>query len=175
VSERIMFDSDEAAQPWTQEGWKSRDGYFYADERAARYSGCTHRPCEDCGAPTAKMYVYCESCCDKRDVARYAAMPEARWDGKQMIYSETLERFFSDPEEAEDWLDEEGRDIVSLRLVLCEPCHIRPLDIDYLYDDLPEDGEAPDAVLEAMDAFNAATKDIILSWYPGKMRLAVTP
>jgi hypothetical protein len=175
MTEVILFDSPEAAQPWTQEGWKSRDGYFYADERAARYSGCTHRPCEECGAPTPKMYVYCDSCRETRDVARYEAMPEAPWDGNQMVYSETLDRYFSDPDEAEDWLDDEGQNLASLRLVLCEPCRVGLLDIDYLCDELPEDGEAPDEVLEAMDAFNAATKDIILSWYPGKTRLQVTP
>ena len=49
----ILFTSDEAAK-YTDgiSGWVSRDGFFWGkDERAARYHGCTHVLCEDCGNP----------------------------------------------------------------------------------------------------------------------------
>lgn len=170
AEDTVMFDSPEAAQPWTKVGWKSRDGYFYADERTARYAGCTHRPCEACGAPTAKMYTHCQTCRAKRELARYQALPEAPWDGKQMVYSETRDEYYASPDDALDdtEIDDEYE---GLRLVLCEPQYVRPLDIDYFCDELPEDGEPPDEVLTAMDAFNSATAGIVLSWYPGKTRI----
>jgi hypothetical protein len=166
----IMFDSPEAAHPGTVDGWISRDGYFYQDERTARYAGCTHRPCEDCGEATEKMYTNCESCRKKHEDARYMARPEAQWDGVQMVYSESRQEFYSSPEDAEDDMDN-GGEIAGLRIVLCDPQYIHQIDTDYWCDDLPEDGEAPDELLAAIDAFNAATAGIVLSWYPGKMRL----
>ena len=171
----VMFDSPEAAHPGTVDGWISRDGYFYQDERTARYAGCTHRPCEACGAATAKMYTHCESCREKREDARYMALPEAPWDGVQMVYSESRQEYYASPEDAEDDLDDgdDGDDIAGLRLVLCDPQCVRQIDTDYFCDELPEDGEAPDELLAAMDAFNAATTGVIVSWYPGKMRARV--
>lgn len=168
MSEKIiMYDSPEAAKPHTMNGWLSRDGIFYAEERLARYSGCTHRPCEACGAPTERMYIKCAACRDAQDTAKYAAMPRAKWDGKAMIYSETLDKYFSGLDEAEDEL-EDGWTLADLRLVICEPNYVRPLEPDYCCDELPEDGEVPESVLEAMAAFNKAVAGIVLSWTPGK-------
>lgn len=169
----IMFDSPEAARPGTAEGWVSRDGYFYADERSARYSGCTHSPCEECGAPTPKMYTHCEACRASRERARYEAMPEGQWDGKQMVYSETLDRFYPNPDEAWEEADDEGVDLASMRLVLCEPQYARQLDVDDFADEMPEDGEEPDELVAALNAFNSAVSGLILSWYPGNTRLAL--
>ena len=164
----VMFDDQAAAKPHTMDGWLARDGHFYRDERAARFAGCTHRPCESCGTPTPKMYTKCPDCRARDAAARYEARPEASWDGKRMVYSEVTEEFYSSPDEA--WEMEECED-GDLRLVLCDPQYVRPLERDYCEDELPEDGELPDEVVEAMDAFNAATHGTILSWYPGKYRL----
>lgn len=166
----VMFDAPESAKSHTMDGWLSRDGYFYADERTARYAGCTHRLCETCGAATAKMYARCEPCREKLADARYKAMPEAPWDGVQMVYSTTRDEFYASPDDAEDELDDD-ESVANLRLVLCTPNHVRSLDGDNFADDLPEDGEAPDELLAAMDAFNEATSGIVLSWGPGKSRL----
>lgn len=168
----IMFDSPEAAWLSTKAGWASRDGYFYHDERSARYSGCTHRPCEECGEPTPKMYTHCEACRAKREKARWEARPEAEWDGKQMVHSETRDEYYSSPDDALDDTEDDD-EFAGLRLVLCEPNYARPIEVDDFADDLPDDGEAPDRLLEAIDAFNAATKGLILSWSPGKTRLAL--
>ena len=64
----IMFDSDEAAQYKTNlSGWVSRDNHFFGeDEHMARYVGCTHRKCEDCGEPTEKGWLVCDNCREKR-------------------------------------------------------------------------------------------------------------
>ncbi|MBK9427259.1 MAG: hypothetical protein IPN63_07695 [Gammaproteobacteria bacterium] len=176
----IMSDSPEAAQFRTDiKGWVSRDGRFFGDgpsaEADARYHSCTHRPCRECGAPTIKRYIKCDACRELADLASYQAMPRAEWDGKAMLYSETTDRFYSDLGEAEDHLDEmeERCTLADLRLVICEPVYVTPLESDYCIDDLPEDGELPDAVWEAMQAFNAAVAGIVLSWAPGKYALLV--
>jgi len=169
--EMIMFDSPQAAHPCLHQGWHSRDGYFYPDERTARYTGCTHRPCEECGAPTLKTYPHCEACRSERERARYEARPEAPWDGKQMVYSETLDRYYPNPDEAWEEADDEGIDLASMRLVLCDPLYARQLDVDDFADEMPEDGDAPDELVAAMNAFNSAVSGLILSWYPGKTRL----
>jgi hypothetical protein len=167
----IMFDSDEAAQPVTVQAWKASTGQICLDEHTARVVGSTHVACSQCGEPT-RYATLCGSCSEKRALARYEAMPSAPWDGKQMVYSETRDEYYENPDDAEECLEYEGQNLASLRLVLCEPQHTPELTTDYFCDELPEDGEAPDEVLAAMDAFNAATKDIVLSWWPGKTRLS---
>jgi len=174
----IMIDSPEAAQFRTDiKGWVSRDGRFFGDgpsaEADARYHSCTHRPCRECGAPTIKHYIKCDACCDRSDIARYAAMPRAEWDGKAMLYSEATDRYYSDLGEADGHLDEieERCTFAELRLVICEPNYVRKLDPSDFADDLPEDGELPDEVHNAIEEFNAAVAGIVLSWSPGKQAL----
>lgn len=168
----IVFDSDEAAQPVTIQAWRASTGQLCFDEHTARLIGSTHRACPECGNPT-RYAGLCEACQAKRAEAHYWTMPAAPWDGKQMVYSEAREEFYSSPEDAGEW--EETEDLSVLRLVLCEPQYVRQLDSDDFEDDLPEDGEMPDELAEAVDAFNAATKGLILSWLPGKTRLLPDP
>lgn len=167
----ILRDSPEAAQPVTVTAWKSSTGRLFFDEWSARYDGSTHSLCEDCGEPSEKPYTVCDSCRDLREEAKYEALPRAEWDGKAMLYSETKERYYSAPEYAEDDL-EEGQTLADLRLVICEPNYARRLEPDDFADDLPEDGDTPDWLYEAINAFNQAIeKGEPLSWSPGKVAL----
>lgn len=168
----VMFDDDEAAQPHTMTGWKSRDGFFYADEQTARYCGCTHRKCTECGEYTRKHYTLCDKCREIKQVERYNAMPRAEWDGKAMLYSDARDEYYADMDGAEDVI-EEGETIESLRLIICEQNYVRPLDSDYCSDDLADDMDLPDEVCKAMDMFNKAVSGIILSWSPSKFALKV--
>jgi hypothetical protein len=166
-----MFDSDEAAQPVTINAWKARTGTICLDEHTARVIGSTHVACSQCGKPT-RYATLCGACSEQRSIARYDAMPAEAWDGKQMVYSETLDEYYSSPEDAaEDADDRECSE--GLRLVLCTPQYARRLDNDDFADDLPEDGEVPDVLAAAIDAFNEATTGLVLSWYPGKSRLLI--
>lgn len=165
----VMYDSPEAARPHTMEGWISRTGRFYQDESSARYDGCTHRPCSKCGAPAKKSWLVCDACRTIGDGERFEALPTALWDGRQMLYSESKDRFYSDPSDAEDDLDE-GEGLESLRLVLCEPQYTHLLELDDLQDVLPDDDDVPDELIAAIDTFNAATSGLVLSWAPGKTR-----
>lgn len=170
----VMRDSPEAAQPHTMQGWKTRNGYFYGDEATARYAGCTHIPCGTCGSPTRKGYTRCQDCRNLAKIARYGAMPRAEWDGKAMLYSQTHDAYYTDPGEAENSL-EDGETLEDLRLVICKPNYIRLLDSEYCCDELPEDGDVPSEVLEAMKEFNEAVAGVVLSWSPGSAALSLRP
>lgn len=171
----ILPDSQEAATYRTDiAGWVSRDGIFYGDgpkgERVARYIGCTHVLCKRCGEPTPKEHSLCDACTALYNADRYAAMPRAKWDGEAPLYSEVTEEFYGDLNAVGDTL-KDGQTLADLRLVICEPVHATPLETDYFSDDLPDDGELPQQILDAIDAFNAAVAGVILSWRPGKTAL----
>lgn len=171
--EIIMFGAPEAALYRTDiKGWVSRTGIFYGEngERTARYDGCTHRPCERCQQPTKKSYTKCHKCRDISAAERFEVMPEAEWDGKSMVYSDILEKYYSEPEDALDDLPD-GGSLSELRLIICEPNYARKIDEDYFCDEMTEDGDLPDEVVSAMIAFNTAIDGITLSWSPGKCRL----
>lgn len=166
-----MFNSDEAATLKTGlSGWFSRNGRFYGgDERAARYDGCTHVACEDCGEPTERGWLVCPKCKEIRDIKRYDAMPKVEWDGKGGLYSESCDRYFWSWDEVENYCEEEDTEISQLRLVICEPQYLHLIDPDDFCDELAEDGELPDTIIKAIDDFNKVIKDEPpVSWYPGK-------
>jgi hypothetical protein len=169
----IMFNSQEAAQYRTDiSGWVSKGGrYFGNDERTARYDGCTHRPCEDCGKPVIKDHLICPGCTSARDKKRYDALLKQVWDGTGMVYSETVDRYFSSMDEVDEYINDEGGDMEGLRLVICVPCYLPPIDEgDYGRDSLVEDGELPDEIIGAIEAFNKVVKGMKpVSWYPGNI------
>lgn len=175
----ILPDSKEAATYRTDiRGWVARDGKFYGDgktaEEIARWAGCTHVRCGQCGTPTPKGYTRCDACRRQAEIERYEAMPRAEWDGKAMLYSDANEQFYDGPEDAENEL-EDGQTLADLRLIICKPVYVRPLERDYFEDDMSDESELPAEVEEAMDAFNEAVAGIILSWEPGKTALKLEP
>ena len=167
--EIVMSDSAEAATYRTDiSGWVSRDGRFFGDdERLARWSGCTHCPCSECGAMTSKHRTICDPCHAKREDANYAAMPTKEWDGDTPLYSHKDDKYFFG--DVLEYCEDEDRKPEDLQLVICEPAYGRPIDSDYFCDELPEDGEVPDVIAVAMQALNKAIKEAgPLSWLPGK-------
>jgi hypothetical protein len=173
----ILTTSDEAATYKTVTGWVSRDGYFFGnDERSARYSGATHRPCEECGKPIEKSRVRCSECQEKKSRALFLAMSTKEWDRETPLYSRHVEEFFFDEESLLDYCDEElCHTIEEMELIICEPRYARQLDVDDFCDELPEDrDEAPEALMVAIDEFNERVKGLgPLSWTPGKYRAIV--
>lgn len=179
-TDKMVLNTDPSAATYRTDikGWVSRDGIFYGDgpanERTARWAGCTHVHCESCGKPTEKSWLKCRECRSVSDRKAYDAKPKAQWDGKSMLYSELLDEYYSDLETAEDRLRDD-QTLEDLMLMICEPNHVRPLDDDYCSDELPDDDHGdstlPDAVAEAMEAFNKAVAGIVLSWSPGKFAL----
>jgi len=80
----IPFDSPEAARLVTVTGWVSSDGRFFGNlddaERIARYAGCTHQPCGECGVLCEKMYTRCPECRAKEESKRFAEKKRQEWD-----------------------------------------------------------------------------------------------
>lgn len=166
----VLFDSNEAAQFRTNiSGWVSRHGRLCCDERAARYDGCTHTRCEDCSQPITKGRLVCPKCWDKRQTLKYEAMPKEDWNGEGMLYSDAADKYFSDWCEIEEFIEEEGGTIEGLRLIICKPNYLPLLDSsDFGCDELAEDGELPDAVVDAINKFNEVIKATRpVSWTPG--------
>lgn len=157
-------------------GWVGRHGMYWGDnpdsERLARYASSTHGQC-DCGSVCNRGWTKCDPCRNAADAARYRAMPEAEWDGVAMIYSQSQDKYYRTPSEAEEELEDEedGRTLGDLQLIICAPNYARELGEDFFCDELPEDGDLPNNVIEALEKFNAAIKGTILSWSPGRHRL----
>ena len=170
---KIMYDSPEAAEYRTNlSGWVSANGYYYgSDERAARYNGCTHQKCTKCGGDV-EYNAYCEPCADTREQEKHDRAPSKKWDGKGMIYSASFQQYFSEIEEAEEFALENNCEIEELILYICEPISGRLIDEDFFCDELPEDGDLPSELQEAMEEFNDAVAAYgTLSWTPGEYRL----
>ena len=164
----ILPDSPEAAQRVTITAWRSASGYTFFDEYSARYNGSTHRLCTDCEKVIERGHLVCNACQDLRDKAKYDSMPKAVWDENGMIYSDMADRYYSSIEEAIDDLDEDET-VEDLRLIICEPIFAHGLEPDDFVDELPEDGDVPDWLHEAIEAFNKSVKEGgPLSYSPGK-------
>lgn len=161
----IMMDAPEAAKQVTVTLWQSLKGHLYNDERVARYDSATHRKCDGCGAIVEIGWTHCKDCRNRRDYERWLAMPRVEYDGKAMLYSQALDKYYCDEDDAACDL-EKGESYDALQLVICEPNYARQLDSDDF--DLPEDGDLSQTIIAAMDEYNAKVKKEIVSWSPGK-------
>lgn len=170
----VMYDSPEAAQILTVTGRISRNGKYYGEnEHAARYDGCTHRPCRTCGEPAHKHYTLCDPCRGQHKIEKYNDRPRKKWDGVSMLFSEMKEEFYIDLDAAEECLEDE-QTLEDLRLVICDPNYIKTLEPDFFCDDLAPEDETPKELLAAIAAFNAAVANMPpLSWSPGKYALKI--
>lgn len=173
----VMEDSPEAARQVAVTGWVSRQGFFFGDdERTARYDGCTHRKCGDCGQPVVKHWLKCEACRHKDEVARYQALPKKPWDGVTPLALYGGDKYFFDESDLEMYCEDHDVKVQDLLLVFCDP--VKPGEIspnDLFADELPEDGEVQDAdVLAAVEQLNAALRKAEpFSWLPGKVAAIV--
>jgi hypothetical protein len=169
----ILAESDEAAKFVTGlSGWVDKNGVFWGQlEEMARYASATHKRCEECKtAIINRVYRCCVDCIEKNDIERYSKLERKVWDGESYLHSDRDDVYFADYDQLNEYIDEHQiENIDSLRLIICEPEHLRELDADYWADDLPEDAELPESVLSAIETLNAALKDTgIVSWTPGK-------
>lgn len=170
----VMFDSSEAATFRTVEGWVSRDGLFFGkDENTARYSGCTHRTCRECGAVVPKSRLVCDPCSDAKHLAKYLTFPVVEWlEG--MAYDFFTDEWFSDEDAVLDHYEENDLDIAKAQLVASEPVYAREVDPMDIYEgDLPEDGEIPSDVAVAFATLNETLKAarVVLCWRPVDKRI----
>ena len=175
MSKIILYDSDEAAKFVTGlSGWVDSNGLFWGDNRdsenMARYSGCTDLRCS-CGHLMKKHYTKCAICREREAIERYKKRAQKEWDESIPVYSETADEYFNDRSEVEDFLEQsdEGITAEDLRLLICEPVYLRPVEEDYWIDDLPDDAELPSEAVDALDALNNTLKAVgPVGYRPGK-------
>ena len=172
----ILPDSPEAATLQTVTGWVSAKGHFYGiDEKLARYDGSTHRLCSECGNLIEKN-GYCAPCHVKKKLLQYEKMPRKKWNGQDMLYSLTEDRYFYSNEDLEGYVDgapDVMPSLESLCLIICEPIYASEIDINNIYEDsFPDDDgyEVPQELVAAFENLNSflLEANIILSWSPGR-------
>lgn len=172
----ILSTSDEAASIKTVTGWVSRDGHFYGEnERVARYAGCTHRPCEDCGEPANKHFIVCSTCRAKRQRAKYDALPKEEWNGDPICLYDG-DKFFFDLDDIICYCEDHDVRPQDLMLTDTRPDGLRRVDDDYWCDDLPEGVEVPDTVYDALEVLNKAIVGVgdIVWWMKGSKRIVLS-
>lgn len=172
----ILNTDDQAASLQTVTGWVSRSGRFYGiDERLARWDGCTHVCCRNCDKPVEKNRTLCSECRLACEIDRYNALPKQEWDRETPLYSDAVGKYFFGEQDLLDHLYDENVTAESLRLVICTPNYASQIDPDYWHDDLPEEGDLPDEMAEALEALNEVIrKQPPVSWSPGKFAAVVT-
>lgn len=171
----IFPESEEAAKFVTGiSGWVDRGGRFWgADERMARYSGSTHRHC-DCGE-VIEQRSYCSACHRRKEIESYNNSQKIEWDHKIPLYSQAHDKYLFDKDELVDFMLEcDATSADELELFICEPNKLSQINSDLWADDLPEDGELPSEVEDALEAFNAVIRESEpVSWSPGKFAAIV--
>lgn len=178
TSKIVPFDSDEAAQRKSVEGWVSRDGFYYAeDERTARYAGCTHIKCADCTALIPKATAVCDPCTARRRTVEFATLPKEVWDTQTPLVLFETDTYFFDAHSLSRYCKTNSLSPEQLQLVICEPVYGSELDpADFLSGELPEDGEVPEEIQEAAIKFNEAIKAAgPLCWIQGTSAAIVDP
>ncbi len=174
----ILPESDEAAQLKTVTGWVSRDGIFYGGgESTARYAGSTHRKCDDCeNVYPDKYYLYCPSCRRKRDAEAYLKKETRKWNGSDPLCIYGDDTYFFSLEEVVDYAEEVDMKPEDLALMLCVEQRCPQVDAeDLCCDVLPEDGEAPDTLVQAVAVLNEVIKHLPpLSWTEGRYAADIT-
>jgi len=167
---QILYTSDESAKfTENMSGWVDRHGQFWGgDERSARYAGCTHIACPECGKPVIKGNLRCSDCQEKKAIEWYEKREKKEWDGKTMLYSDATGDFFQCLDDAEKYARDNECTLESLRLVLCDPVRLRTIEEDCWYNDLPDVTELPGEVIVALKNLNDVIMNAeIVSWLPG--------
>jgi len=182
--EIILYDESKATYRKDIKGWVSSNGNFYGDnidsQHLARWDGCTHIKCKDCGVPIVKHgYTICKDCSRKRDIKCYNEREKKPWDGKAMLYSEQTDRYYRDLEEAIDDAGIWGHTLDDMRLVICVPNNPRDVTLDLWDDCMPEnDDDGACFSKEFHEALNRLNEIIEkhdpISWSPGKYALDLT-
>lgn len=182
VEEMVVSSAPEAASFRTDiRGWVSRTGRFFGEgpdaEDLARWEGATHTPCARCGGVVEKPRLHCSDCAEIDQRMRYLTRELVEWDGKTPLFSLSCEEYLRDSNEVADFVAElpEGEKVnLRVRLVPCVPITLRPVELSYWADNLPEDSDGndlPEDFLETLDSLNAIAANTIASWEPGERRV----
>lgn len=177
---KIILPPDECAAKFVTgiSGWVDRFGRFFGNnpdsERMARYSSSTNDVCRKCGATTShKGWLLCDKCNEEKNIEEYNNLPFKEYDG-DIIYSDYLDKYFSDDGEFLDYCADEDLNPSEMRLRLCTPNKFGELDLDYFCDELPEDSELPKELEDAINRLNEVIRSLPpASYSPGKIRTTI--
>lgn len=181
-SEQIVLpDSPEAATYRTDiKGWVSRDGRFYGDgptgERTARYAGSTHSVCQRCQKPCEKNWLLCDGCRSLADHERWEKLELVEWDGVTPLTLFRGDEYFFDADSIYEYAYANDLKVSELDLVVCVPNCARRVESDYWEDHLPEDGDLPSWLSDAIQQLNEVIEEHRsepLSWSDGKKRVVL--
>ena len=180
MEEQILNTSDKAAKIKIGiSGWVDRTGGFWGDdERGARWAGCTHLLCPDCGNAMPKTYTVCARCREERRAKRHRNRNSLPWDGITPLYSDAFDEYFFSWDEVLEYLDDieyPEEAVNDLQLLICEPIYLEEISEHYFTEDLPENNEElPEKVQAALDKLNKAIEDEgPISWEPGEYKAEI--
>lgn len=149
----------EAARETTLSGWACNvcNKFWHGNraEHMARYCCTKKRACDDCGADSEKHMVVCRSCRERRAETRFRARERRPWDASMMLYDETTDRYFRDPDDLDDHYECMGLRASDRRVLLATEQVPRSFVLsEHMQDYLAEDAEPPDS--REVDAVIAA-------------------
>ena len=101
-------------------------------------------------------------------------MEKKPWDGVAMLYSLLNGEYYTTPDDALDYADENEINIEDLQLIICEPNYAQEIDSSYWSDQLPDDYDGNDVLEDAIKVLNQTIKGQILSWSAGDFALDLT-
>ena len=167
--------------------WLTVDGSFFLYESGARNYSCTHGTCKTCNAIYDRNTAYtldeCRACWElareTRLSERYAKAEKRAWNG-EYLYSEAHDLFAEDEEDLLDKINYDSDEVIDaitpdMRVYLCKP-NVPSISGDPFEEELAESYEdLPDELIKLIDEFNAAAKDIVLSWSPTNVAMLLEP
>lgn len=158
-NEIILIDSDKAAKFVTDiSGWVNSKGHFYGNnEHAARYDGCTHTYCKECGAICQKYYTLCENCRSVKQDDKYSSMQQKHDPDCEYYYSYVTDEYYTYEDLIYLYQNAELDHPSKLQLILTTPefGYNYTLTDEYFSDITCDDSVyIPADIQDAMDEFN---------------------
>lgn len=155
------------------------NNHRYITKELAIYATITHDKCS-CGNLMRRGRLYCDECSSKKRDEVYWSKSYLEWDGKTPLVLFDTDIYFFGEDEIYDYIYNEDLDkdqIDELQFVICEPNHLREIDIDYWSDIFPEDFDPENSLpelIKKIDEFNEfLSKHEPVSWSEGKFRTKV--
>lgn len=186
MEKQILYNSDQSAiyEERKIKGWWSvksthhKSSVFWGeDEHMARWDGCTHKICDECGKHThEKQYTCCTECRARHERERYEKLELIEWDGKTPLCIYHDDTYFTSMDDIYSHCEEFECEPKGLMLVLCE--RVTPMSLDpenLLCDQLSgTDLGIPDEIYRAADEFNELVKEFFPElWEAGDKRVKV--
>lgn len=179
---QILYNSDQSAVYeerklkgwWTiAQGGTGKPVFWGKDEHMARWDGCTHMLCKECGENIhSKSWTCCKVCRSKHADEKYNKYEKQKWDGESPIcIFEGDTYFFDGIEELDVYCDDLGIKKEDLQLLHCVPVELPTYDVmDMLEGCLCDEhtiNDIPSDIVDAVDFLNSILAESKpLSWVP---------